>query len=159
MDFRPAPGQETAGLGPVLGLCAFQFGVSFVAGLVFLFLPDGGGSGIGAVGSMTGALGYALWAETKSPGSLPPLLTRRLAFRATVAAILISAPYLLYTIRGFVDGPLDARLAAEMGAGFLIVCVVAGPIMFLVTWFGLAQGRRLAERSRRRKADATEPRV
>jgi hypothetical protein len=31
--------------------------------------------------------------------------------------------------------------------------------MFLVTWFGLAQGRRLAERSRRRKADATEPRV
>ena len=71
MELRPAVGQEKAAFGPVAALFGFQFAVAVVATIIFVFLPHGN-SGLGAVAPLTGAMGYALWAETKAPGSKDP---------------------------------------------------------------------------------------
>jgi drug/metabolite transporter (DMT)-like permease len=147
MDFRPAPGQDSPGYGAIAALCATQFGVALIAGFVFALLP-GGGSGLGAVAPLTGAMGYAVWAEGKAPGCLSPRLTRRLALRATVVSLAISAPYVVFLAR-----------AAEQAGGrsipawaWVLILAFAGLLSFLITWFGLAQGRRIQESARRRKS-------
>jgi hypothetical protein len=147
MDFRPVVGRENANFAAVAALCAFQFVFAFVAGIIFAFLP-GGNSGLGAVAPLTGAMAYALWAETKAAGSLTPRLARRLAFWATVASLIVSAPYLLHA----------AHLAVEAGGtplpptAWAAIFAVAGLLMFLITWFGLSQGRRMAARARLKKS-------
>jgi hypothetical protein len=146
MDFHPSAGSERPGLGSVAALCAFQFAIAFVAGLVFAFIP-GGGSGLGAVAPLSGAMGYAIWAEGKVPGGLTPRLTRLLAFYATVVSVAVSALYVAYLVRT----PEGEGLATIPVWGWALILVLAGAISFLISWFGLAQGRRIAERARRKR--------
>lgn len=151
MDFRPSPGQDSPGIGQVAALCAFQFAAAAVASLLLVFLSSGS-PGMGAVGPLAGSMSFAVWAEGKAPGCLSSRYVRRLTFWSTLASMALSTPYLAYFMAKFLDEPAGPELFAKIGLSLLIVVPIAGAVSFLVTWFGLDQGRRIAARARRRKS-------
>jgi|GEM_PF-1744473 len=148
MDFRPVPGQTSPNFGSVAALCACQLGVSIVMAVVLLFLANVGGAGV--VAPLAGAMGYASWAEYKAPGCLTPRLTRLLAFWSAVVAVVVALPFLYTMSQDFSNG----GAAPLPSAAWAVVIVVGGVLSFLVTWSGLALGRRTAERARRAKSGA-----
>jgi hypothetical protein len=148
MDFRPAPGQEKPGLGPVVALSAWQLAAGIAVGVLGALLP-GGGRGLSAVAPIAGALGYGSWAEGKSPGCLSPRLTRRLALWAAVVSVAISLPFVIWVVAAGADA------GVVMPATFMTVAVLIAAVLdFLITWAGLVQGRKIAERARRKSGGA-----
>lgn len=145
MKATPSPEQDRVGFGATAALVAAQLAAGVVVALLGLLLP-GAGSGLSAVGGLVGSMSYALWAEGRAPGCLTPKLTRRLAFWASVAQFFVAIP--IVALHAFVSSGTDKALSPRV---WIIVLAIAFVIAFLVTWLGLAQGRRMAERARLKK--------
>lgn len=142
MNLTPSPETDRVGFGPVAALAAAQLAAGVLAALLALLLP-GGGAGLSAVGGLVGGMSYALWAEGRSPGCLTPSLARRLALWASLVQLVFAAPFVaLLALASREPLPLAVWIA---------ILLAAALVAFLVTWLGLAQGRRIAEKARRKK--------
>jgi len=143
MRFVPSTGPDASAVGPVAALVAAQIAAGLVVAFACVLLP--GSTGLSSLGGLIGAMTYGAWAETKSPGCLPPRVARGLALRAAVVQLLLAAPFLA----ALAYSPPPPGLDPIPPAGWLAISLLIDVFVFLVSWLGLVQGRRMIERTRR----------
>lgn len=142
----PAAETSRPPLSSIVTLSALEIGIAALYAVVQSLL-NLGSSGLAGAAAMVAAMTYATWAEQRVPGSMARgALLRWLAFGSTVVQGLVAIPIL--TAYGIApeagDPPIDFMLTVGVPIGLTLG--------FLITWAGLAIGRRNAIKQRERLA-------